>query len=140
MNHLQTLLPISLLQTSNGKGTLSEEITRRCPSESARVLVIGGGISAAQAAVAAARAGHQVVLRSGRPLQTRPFDIDHGWLDMRKADRQAPKDARAVVGVVDLSTATNVCPSGFQPSGYTYGAFGSHPGVAPVITYLRGIL
>ena len=76
-----------LLQTSNGKGTLSEEITRRCPSESARVLVIGGGISAAQAAVAAARAGHQVVLRSRRPLQTRPFDIDHGWLDMRKADR-----------------------------------------------------
>ena len=61
--------------------------SRRCPSESARVLVIGGGISAAQSALAAVRAGHQVVLRSRRPLQTRPFDIDHGWLDMRKADR-----------------------------------------------------
>ena len=51
------------------------------------MLVIGGGISAAQSALAAVRAGHQVVLRSRRPLQTRPFDIDHGWLDMRKADR-----------------------------------------------------
>ena len=70
-----------------GKGTLSEEITCRCPSESGRVLVVGGGISAAQAALAAVRAGHHVVLRSRRPLQTRPFDIDHGWFDMRKADR-----------------------------------------------------
>jgi hypothetical protein len=59
----------------------------RCPSESARVLVVGGGISAAQAALAAVRAGHQVVLRSRRPLQSCPFDIDYGWLDMRKADR-----------------------------------------------------
>ena len=51
------------------------------------MLVIGGGISAAQAALAAVRAGHQVVLRSRRPLQTRPFDIDQAWLDMRMADR-----------------------------------------------------
>ena len=74
-----------LLLSSNG--TLREEITRRCPDESARVLVIGGGISAAQAALAAYHAGHQVVLRSRRPLQTRAFDIATEWLDMRHTDR-----------------------------------------------------
>ena len=76
-----------VLAGSTSKGTLSEEITRRCPGESARVLVIGGGISAAQAALAAFRAGHQVVLRSRRPLQTRAFDIGSEWLDVRTADR-----------------------------------------------------
>jgi len=69
------------------KGSLRETIARRCPDESARVLVIGGGISAAQAALAAFRAGHQVVLRSRRPLQTRAFDIGSEWLDVRHADR-----------------------------------------------------
>jgi hypothetical protein len=69
------------------KGTLSEEIARSCPNDSARVLVIGGGISAAQAALAAYRAGHQVVLRSRRPLTTAPFDVGVEWFDMRTADR-----------------------------------------------------
>ena len=72
---------------AKGNGTLSEEITRRCPGCTTRVLVIGGGISAAQAALAAYHAGHQVVLRSRRPLQTRPFDIDAKWLDVKNADR-----------------------------------------------------
>ena len=85
--HLDSRLVLHTEELLLGQGTLSEEITRRCPSESGRVLVIGGGISAAQAALAAVRAGHKVVLRSRRPLQTRPFDIDHGWFDMRKADR-----------------------------------------------------
>ena len=67
--------------------TLREEITRRCPGEPGRVLVIGGGLSAAQAALAAFRAGHHVVLRSRRPLQTRAFDIASDWLDVRHADR-----------------------------------------------------
>ena len=70
-----------------GNGTLSEEITRRCPRESNRVLVIGGGISAAQAALAAYHAGHEVVLRSRRQLTTRPFDIEAKWLDGRNAER-----------------------------------------------------
>ena len=69
------------------KGTLSKQIARRCPGESARVLVIGGGISAAQAALAAFHAGHQVVLRSRRPLQTRAFDIAAEWLDLRYSNR-----------------------------------------------------
>lgn len=72
---------------TESKGTLIDEITRSCPSECARVLVIGGGISAAQAALAAFRAGHQVVMRSRRPLQTRAFDIRPEWLDVRHADR-----------------------------------------------------
>lgn len=67
--------------------TLSQEITRRCPGDSAQVLIIGGGISAAQAALAAFRAGHRVVLRSRRALQTRAFDIGSEWLDVRSADR-----------------------------------------------------
>ena len=70
------------------KDTLREEIVRRCPGQSTRVLVIGGGLSAAQAAIAAVRAGHQVVLRSRRPLQTRPFDIHASWLDARHAERK----------------------------------------------------
>ena len=72
------------LIAGENKGTLTEEITRRCPGESARVLVIGGGISAAQAALAAVRAGHKVVMRSRKPLKTCPFDLDHAWLDMRR--------------------------------------------------------
>ena len=79
-----------------GRGTLREEIARAIAACSnaderggrpARVLVVGGGISAAQAALAAIRAGHHVVLRSRRPLQTRAFDIPSEWLDVRHADR-----------------------------------------------------
>ena len=77
---------------AESKGTLREEITRVLDStghaaESARVLVIGGGISAAQAALAAFHAGHHVVLRSRRQLQTRAFDIASEWLDARHAER-----------------------------------------------------
>lgn len=70
-----------------GNGTLPEEIARRCAGASSRVLVVGGGISAAQAALAACRAGRPVVLRSRRPLQTRAYDIAQEWLDARHADR-----------------------------------------------------
>ena len=72
---------------AKGNGTLSEEITRRSPGDSARVLVVGGGISAAQAALAAYKAGNKVVLRSRRPLRTRPFDIASEWLDVRTSER-----------------------------------------------------
>ena len=78
----------ALLAQQVGTGaTLSEEITRRCPGGATRVLVIGGGISAAQAALAAFRAGHRVVPRSRRPLRTRAFDVGSEWLDVRTADR-----------------------------------------------------
>uniref|UniRef100_A0A6V2N7U4 Uncharacterized protein n=1 Tax=Emiliania huxleyi TaxID=2903 RepID=A0A6V2N7U4_EMIHU len=74
---------------TQGRGTLREEVARRSGGDGgpASVLVIGGGISAAQAALTASRAGHRVVLRSRRPLQSRPFDIAVGWLDVRHADR-----------------------------------------------------
>ena len=83
----------AMLSSSQGgkptgeRGSLSEEITRRCPGESARVLILGGGISAAQAALAAYRAGHHVVLRSRKPLTTKAFDVGSEWLDVRTADR-----------------------------------------------------
>lgn len=65
--------------------SLTEQIAKRCQGESSRVLVIGGGLSAAQSALAAFRAGHQVVLRSRKPLQTRDFDTEATWLDVRTA-------------------------------------------------------
>ena len=86
---------------TEGGGTLREEITKRCREHGrdesgesgartgarARVLVVGGGISAAQAALAAYHAGHEVVLRSRRRLRTRAFDIASEWLDMRHQSR-----------------------------------------------------
>ena len=73
---------------AKGNGTLREEVTRRCRAEpGSTVLVVGGGLSAAQAALAAVHAGQRVVLRSRRPLTTRAFDIATEWLDARHADR-----------------------------------------------------
>ena len=53
----------------------------------ARLLVVGGGLTAAQAAIAAVAAGARVVLRSRRPLMTRAYDLSTGWLDQRHATR-----------------------------------------------------
>jgi len=53
----------------------------------ARCLVIGGGLTAVQAALALVRTGSQVALRSRRPLQTRRFDLQTDWVDMRLANR-----------------------------------------------------
>jgi cation diffusion facilitator CzcD-associated flavoprotein CzcO len=52
-----------------------------------RVLVIGGGITAAQVALAGVEAGFTVVLRSRRPLVTRAYDLSRDWLDQRHANR-----------------------------------------------------
>eukprot|EP00966_Prymnesium_polylepis_P177466 4109755-Prymnesium_polylepis.1 len=52
-----------------------------------RVLVVGGGLTAAQAALAAVAAGSRVVLSSRRPLQTRAYDIGGDWLDQRHTNR-----------------------------------------------------
>lgn len=52
------------------------------------VLVVGGGLSAAQAAVLAAQQGAaRVVLCSRRPLLVREFDIPRTWIDRRKIGR-----------------------------------------------------
>ncbi len=45
-----------------------------------RVVVIGGGLSAAHLACGAARRGGVVHLVARRPLETRSFDTDPGWL------------------------------------------------------------
>jgi len=52
-----------------------------------RILVVGGGLTAVQAALAAVAGGSRVVLRSRRPLQTRAYDIAADWLDLRHANR-----------------------------------------------------
>lgn len=51
--------------------------------------MIGGGLSAALAALAAVRANNRVTLRSRRPLVvTKDFDVAEEWLDTRKTNRQ----------------------------------------------------
>ena len=116
-----------------GKGTLSDEITKRCPGESARVLVIGGGISAAQAAIAACRAGHKVVLRSRRPVQTAPFDVGAEWLDMFTALRVRfeflclPMERRSMA----VRAAT---PGGSVPDNYMQELHRLAAGEAPCLT------
>jgi len=102
---------------AKGHGTLREEITRRCPGESARVLVIGGGISAAQAALAAFHAGHQVVLRSRRPLHTRDYDLESKWLDARNAERLR-FDFLSLTVEERLAALREATPGGSVPSRY----------------------
>lgn len=52
-----------------------------------RVLVIGGGLTAVQAAQLAARRGCHVTLCSRRPLTTRHFDVSVEWFDRRRSGR-----------------------------------------------------
>lgn len=72
-----------------GEGALSDLLAHTPLSSDGRprVLVIGGGLTAAQVALAAVANGSQVVLRSRRPLQTRAYDIAAEWLDHRYANR-----------------------------------------------------
>ncbi|CAE8607476.1 unnamed protein product, partial [Polarella glacialis] len=55
--------------------------------EKHEVLVIGGGLTAVQAAQLAARRGCKVTLCSRRPLVTRHFDVATRWFDKRHGDR-----------------------------------------------------
>ena len=54
---------------------------------SKRVLVIGGGLTAVQAAQLAMKRGCRVTLCSRRALTTRHFDVQPTWFDRRKANR-----------------------------------------------------
>ena len=68
--------------------TLREAITLRTAHlAQARVLVVGGGLTAVQAALAAVRAGLQVSLRSREALRTREYDVQSEWLDRRHTNR-----------------------------------------------------
>lgn len=51
------------------------------------VLVIGGGLTAVQAAQLALKKGCRVMLVSRRPLTTRHFDVGEDWFDHRHANR-----------------------------------------------------
>ena len=48
-----------------------------------KVLVVGGGLSAVQAAIALAKRGAEVVLAARRPLMWRHFDLPIPWFDRR---------------------------------------------------------
>ena len=51
------------------------------------VLVVGGGLTAVQAAQHCLRRGKSVILSSRRPLVERHFDIRECWFDKRRANR-----------------------------------------------------
>jgi hypothetical protein len=53
-----------------------------------RVLVVGGGLTAVQAASRVAEAGDPCVLCSRRPLCEKRFDVPVEWFDQRKADKR----------------------------------------------------
>ena len=57
------------------------------PTQQERVLVVGGGLTAVQAALRVVNDGHACVLCSRRPLQEKHFDIPVGWFDLRVANR-----------------------------------------------------
>lgn len=65
-----------------------------------RVDVVGGGLTAVQLACGAARRGASVRLVSRRPLVTRSFDVDAGWLGPRFLDdyaRCSPVERRRLI-------------------------------------------
>ena len=63
-----------------GRGALHDG---HVPEEHRDVLVVGGGLSAVQAAIAFAKRGSKVVLASRRPLTWQHFDLPVPWLDRR---------------------------------------------------------
>jgi hypothetical protein len=69
--------------------TLGEVVINRTAhlAEGSQVLVIGGGLTAAQAALAAVRAGFRVSLRSREALRMRDYDVETEWLDRRHVNR-----------------------------------------------------
>eukprot|EP00039_Didymoeca_costata_P014470 m.234096 g.234096 ORF g.234096 m.234096 type:complete len:581 (-) comp16032_c0_seq19:40-1782(-) len=80
-------------ESKNNGGSLRESVARVTAAlgkEATRkpVLVIGGGLTAAQSAIAAVRAGARVELRSRRPLVTRDYDVSNEWLDRRHMHRK----------------------------------------------------
>ncbi|CAJ1339093.1 unnamed protein product [Effrenium voratum] len=64
-----------------GLGSRLKELSNK------EVLVIGGGLTAVQAAQLAMRRGCRVTLCSRRPLTTRHFDVKSTWFDRRVANR-----------------------------------------------------
>ena len=69
----------SLSSTNKNKNNSSNDVRN--------VMVVGGGLTAVQAAQYALRQGKRVTLCSRRPLVERHFDIDEDWFDRRKANR-----------------------------------------------------
>eukprot|EP00038_Savillea_parva_P008812 m.179337 g.179337 ORF g.179337 m.179337 type:complete len:495 (+) comp14739_c0_seq1:422-1906(+) len=69
--------------------SLGDAVLRRTThlAKGAKVLVVGGGLTAAQAALAAVRAGFRVSLRSREALRTRDYDVQTEWLDRRHVNR-----------------------------------------------------
>lgn len=76
------------------------DLDLRLERPSGTVVVVGGGLTAAQLAVGACEAGGEVVLVHRRPLVRREFDSDPGWLgpkEMAAFDAEPDPIARAAM-------------------------------------------
>jgi cation diffusion facilitator CzcD-associated flavoprotein CzcO len=64
------------------------------------VVIVGGGLTAACLALAAARRGAQVAVVTRQPLRARPYDVDASWLGPRRLAgylAATPSERRALV-------------------------------------------
>ena len=82
----------ALFSGAGSGNTLRDIVHHRVASATAAsglstVLVIGGGLCAAQAALAAHKAGALVTLRSRRKLLTKDYDLNRDWLNFKKFNR-----------------------------------------------------
>jgi hypothetical protein len=75
--------------------TLSWEKLMTTPFKGETVVVIGGGLSAAQAALLACKKGASRVLHvSRRPIHSRQYDLPFEWMDPRSGWRAAKKNQK----------------------------------------------
>jgi hypothetical protein len=66
---------------------LTRTVCDRLLPKKQHVLVVGGGLTAVQAALRVAEAGNTCVLCSRRPLRRQHFDIPVDWFDQRKTNK-----------------------------------------------------
>jgi hypothetical protein len=86
------------------------DVRQVCPGR--RVLVVGGGISAAHLVVGAVERGAEVVHVVRRRLRQRPFDTDPGWLGPRQlAGFHAEHDRARRRRLVDVARDGGSVPS-----------------------------
>ena len=67
--------------------TSPKAFTKSSIKKKEHVLVIGGGLTAVQAALRVVDAGNTCILCSRRPLQEKHFDISVEWFDQRRANK-----------------------------------------------------
>jgi FAD-NAD(P)-binding len=83
---------------------------RRSPGRGERVLVVGGGLTAAQLAVHASRVGAHTTLLSRSPLRARTFDTTPEWLGRALPALHAEPDPRRRFATIAAARRGTVPP------------------------------